>query len=208
MAGKDSCPPNSVVPVIDEPSVDPNVHSASNSPFLAPTRLPVEHLSDPEIEHGEGDGSSNDDGLTPTGSDGVNISRRAQSPNEAGDELDEDGMLPRDKQRKTAYYDYASEKQMSHEEAKQFYQRAQLESRSVAGSTDDFGNLGNFEPLLRENTASTIQSPEEQLLGRTESIRSRQSNKGIFLPDKAAFRPDSRDGYTLQTEQGPRSPVA
>src|ERR1700753_1748033 len=143
MAGIDCSLPTPIVQVIDDSNVDPNVHSASASPFLAASRVPVEHLSDPEMEHDEGDGSSNeDDGLTPTGSDGLNMSRRAQSPNNAEEAVaDEEGLLPRDIQRKTAYYDYASEKQVSHEEAKQLYQRHQLETRSVAGSTDDFANL-------------------------------------------------------------------
>ncbi|KAL9085342.1 MAG: hypothetical protein Q9165_007633 [Trypethelium subeluteriae] len=38
----------------------------------------------------------------------------------------EDGLLRRDKQRKTAYFDHAAERQMSHSEAKQIYQRHQL----------------------------------------------------------------------------------
>jgi AMP deaminase len=191
-----------VVQVIDASNVDSNVHSASASPFLAATRIPVEHLSDPEMELDDGDGSSNDDGLTPTGSDGLNMFRRAQSPVNAEEAVaDEEGLLPRDKQRKTAYYDYASEKQVSHEEAKQFYQRHQLETRSVAGSTDDFATLS---PLLRARTATTIQLPDEQGLARTESIRSRQSrqsNRPIFGKDNTPFRSDSRDAYLSQHEQ-------
>lgn len=44
-------------------------------------------------------------------------------------------LLPRDKQRKTAFYDSAAERQMSHAEAKQLYRRHQLDSRSIADST-------------------------------------------------------------------------
>lgn len=47
----------------------------------------------------------------------------------------EQGFLPRDKQRRTATYDYAYEKSMSHAEAKLFYQRHQLASRSVDDET-------------------------------------------------------------------------
>jgi AMP deaminase len=39
-------------------------------------------------------------------------------------------MLPRDKQRKTAYYDYAAEKELSQADAKLFYQRSQLEAQN------------------------------------------------------------------------------
>jgi AMP deaminase len=52
----------------------------------------------------------------------------------------EDGMLPRDKQRKTAYYDYAAEKQLSQADAKLFYQRSQLEAEKTSGS-----NWGNSQ---------------------------------------------------------------
>lgn len=37
------------------------------------------------------------------------------------------GLLPRDQQTRTAFYDYASEKSLSHAEAKLFYQRHQIE---------------------------------------------------------------------------------
>lgn len=46
----------------------------------------------------------------------------------------EDGVLPRDKQRKTAYYDYATERSLSHADAKLFYQRSQLEAQKTGGS--------------------------------------------------------------------------
>jgi AMP deaminase len=52
----------------------------------------------------------------------------------------ENGMLPRDKQRKTAYYDYAAEKQLSQADAKLFYQRSQLEAQKTGGS-----NWGNSQ---------------------------------------------------------------
>ena len=58
-------------------------------------------------------------------------------------------MLPRDKQRKTAFYDYASEKSMSHQDARQFYQKHQIDSnRSVDG----------FSPIMRAKTLPASQS--------------------------------------------------
>ena len=55
-----------------------------------------------------------------------------------------DGLLPRDKQRKTAYYDYTSEKTLSHADAKLFYQRHQLEQQI------------NYSPLRRAWTVPSI----------------------------------------------------
>lgn len=83
-----------------------------------------------------------------------------------------EGMLPRDQQKKTAFYDSAAERQMSHAEAKQLYQRHQMETRSYAGSSysqDDpasiarsktfpasFGSDGQ-QPRARTNTS--VQTP-------------------------------------------------
>ena len=47
---------------------------------------------------------------------------------------DQEGMLPRDMQRKTAYYDYVAEKQLSQADMKLFYQRSQLEAQKTGGS--------------------------------------------------------------------------
>ncbi|KAI9778516.1 MAG: AMP deaminase [Geoglossum umbratile] len=62
--------------------------------------------------------------------------------------------LPRDLQRKTAFYDYAADKQMSHADSKLFYQRSQLEA----------------SPIMRAQTWGGD-------LSRSGSIKSRQSNR-------------------------------
>ncbi|KAF3898853.1 Adenosine monophosphate deaminase [Trichophyton interdigitale] len=59
---------------------------------------------------------------TPPADDAPESSTAAQQP-----------ILPRDRQARTATYDYAYEKSMSHTEARLFYQRHQLASRSVDG---------------------------------------------------------------------------
>jgi AMP deaminase len=76
------------------------------------------------------------------------------------EETESQGMLPRDKQRRTTHYNYALEKQMSHVEAKQFFQhqrrhqhRGYLHARGAA-STRGAGQDGSsvFEPAgLRED---------------------------------------------------------
>ncbi|KAI8940392.1 putative zinc finger protein [Plenodomus lindquistii] len=90
-------------------------------------------------------------------------------------EEDGDGMLPRDKQRRTAFYDYTAEKQMSHTEAKQFYQRHQLETQyggSQAGDT--------YSPAMRAKTfPTTMPTDGLDFLGRADSIRSRKSNVSL-----------------------------
>lgn len=83
------------------------------------------------------------------------------------------GLLPRDKQRRTAFYDYASEKQMSHSEAKQFYQRHQLESHYGGSQAGDA-----YSPMLRARTfpANVGGADSAEFLSRADSIRSRRSN--------------------------------
>ena len=58
-------------------------------------------------------------------------------------EDDEDGMLPGEK-RRTSFYDYNAEKQMSHEEAKELYRRHQMETQ-YGGSHE--GN--SYSPVMR-----------------------------------------------------------
>jgi AMP deaminase len=82
---------------------------------------------------------------------------------------DEEGLLPRDKQRRTAYYDYTAEKQMSHQEAKQFYQKHKLDSDE------------SYSPLLRAKTMPSTHGLESDMLSRGDSIRSRQSNRSAAI---------------------------
>ena len=87
---------------------------------------------------------------------------------------DAQGLLPRDKQRRTAFYDYASEKQMSHSEAKQFYQRHQLESQYGGSQAGD-----SFSPVIRAKTLPVnFVGGDGDHISRADSIRSRKSNAG------------------------------
>ncbi|OCL11608.1 AMP deaminase [Glonium stellatum] len=92
------------------------------------------------------------------------------------------GLLPRDRQRKTAFYDYASEKQMSHSESKQFFQRHQLENQHTGGSN---WSQEGFVPPAHAKTLP-INLGEADFLNRADSIRSRRSN--INLP-QTGYRP-------------------
>lgn len=76
------------------------------------------------------------------------------------------GLLSRDKQRRTAYYDYASERSLSQAEAKLLYQRHQLDS-SLQGAEGQ-------SPILR---ARTFPFTAESELSRAGSITSRQSSR-------------------------------
>jgi AMP deaminase len=198
MAGNSSrCRP--VFLLIDSSDTEPNDYSDPASPILTASHNPAETLSDPEIDQDSEEAES----FTPTAADGVDLSQLREATNNGDIILDEDGMLPRDKQRKTAYYDYASEKQTSHEESKQFYQRHQLESKSTTGgeSQDD---IASMSPLLRPHSTSTVNALDEQPSPRLENGLSRQGTR-VGAGFEKGFRPDSQDGHMSQPGTTSRS---
>ncbi|MCJ1434654.1 AMP deaminase [Xylographa pallens] len=75
------------------------------------------------------------------------------------------GLLPRDQQPKTAYYDYTSEKSLSHTEARLFYQRHQIDQEQQT--------LAAFPP--RTLASSPIADGEADGISRTGSMASRRS---------------------------------
>ncbi|KAJ4345522.1 AMP deaminase [Didymosphaeria variabile] len=128
---------------------------------------------------------------------------------------DAQGLLPRDKQRRTAFYDYASEKQMSHSEAKQFYQRHQLESQYGGSQAGD-----GFSPVIRAKTLPVGFSGGDgvEQLSRAGSIRSRRSNASLVnqgprltLPigvSQAEHSHEPRSQPNAFNEQGPQTDAA
>lgn len=92
----------------------------------------------------------------------------------------QEGMLPRDIQRKTAYYDYAAEKQLSQADAKLFYQRSQLEAQKTGGS-----NWGNSQsspqgsPVLIPRSFSNVFDAEQAEVRRSGSVKSMLSGHSM-----------------------------
>lgn len=81
------------------------------------------------------------------------------------------GILPRDQQTRTAFYDYASEKSMSHAEAKLFYQRHQLESSQQRPEAQS--------PVIQAQMPSSAIDGEGAGLSRTASMASRRSARSF-----------------------------
>ena len=118
------------------------------------------------------------------------------------------GLLPRDKQRKTAYYDYASEKSLSHADAKLFYQRHQLEQqvptevysplkRAWAAPSAAEADVRNFVPNSDQNqdlasgkhyssVLKQLKRPDElsenHRSERPESKKSQRGNRQVYPP--------------------------
>ena len=85
----------------------------------------------------------------------------------------QEGMLPRDMQRKTAYYDYAAEKQLSQADAKLFYQRSQLEAQKTGGS--NWGNSQNSphgSPVIVSRSFSSAFEADHTGVRRSGSVNS------------------------------------
>ena len=78
-------------------------------------------------------------------------------------------LLSRDKQLKTAYYDYALEKQMSQTDAKLFYQHSQRDGKG--------GYVDGNSPILRSHTFPANFGVETGLISRAGSLKSSRSNR-------------------------------
>ncbi|KAL4887911.1 hypothetical protein BDV59DRAFT_189746 [Aspergillus ambiguus] len=115
-------------------------------------------------------GSNSGLGIDPSGTSKPPLQDRNPSPptpfseKEAGQASPEDDsaaspqdILPRDRQLRTATYDYAFEKSMSHAEAKLFYQHHQLESR---GATD--GDQSQQTPAMSNSHAAAARMGDMQ----------------------------------------------
>ncbi|KAF2088077.1 AMP deaminase, partial [Saccharata proteae CBS 121410] len=91
------------------------------------------------------------------------------------------GLLLRDKQRKTAFYDRASEKQMSHSEAKQFFQRHQLQSQTLYSR--------DASPVIPAKSLPAHLSLEFDNGSQAASMQSPRSHPGLYAgtetPDKS-----------------------
>ena len=91
---------------------------------------------------------------------------------------EEDDMLPRDKQKKTAYYDYAAEKQLSQADAKLFYQRSQLEAQKTGGSNWGTSQHSVQEsPVLMPRSFSNVFDADPAGMRRSGSMKSASSGK-------------------------------
>ncbi len=123
--------------------------------------------------------SADDKGMLPEAALMVDDTPEASTPSET-----QEGMLPRDIQRKTAFYDYATEKQLSQSDAKLFYQRSQLESQKTGGS-----NWGTSQPsthgsptLQSRSYSGVFEEDPGAVLPRSGSVRSAKSRQSTLQP--------------------------
>jgi AMP deaminase len=168
----------------------------------------------PDLSHSHNDQalSSEEDELSPVSSErefdsegrtqrnhgtGATVSGTSAEENEEGH-----GMLPRDKQRRTAHYDYTAEKQMSHTEAKQFYQRHQMETQYGGSQAGD-----GYSPAIRAKTfpANFGATDGADLWSRGGSVRSHKSNVSLVAQGQRSTLPVGLS-HTEQLE-GARLPV-
>ncbi|QSS60315.1 AMP deaminase [Histoplasma capsulatum] len=192
--------------------------------FMSQQRRPQSALSDyPEppardraelpVRHPNGGGSNTEDGT-----------QRSLDPNEEfnlpeNHHIDEemDGvrddsslsanvaqtMLPRDWQRRTATYDYAYEKSLSHAESKLFYQRHQLGSKYADGEFPQSATMS-----YPSTTVPNMPAGEGEFSSRPASIASRMSSQGnVPLAQGQHPVPDTRSGYSPVIRPQPPSPL-
>src|SRR5690625_3912152 len=92
----------------------------------------------------------------------------------------EESILPRDRQRRTATYDYAYEKSMSHAEAKLFYQRHQLASKNADGEQQQQQQQRFVTPT--QSVTPSVHGGNTETSSFTTGITSPRSNQGHVLP--------------------------
>ncbi|KAL1865484.1 AMP deaminase [Diaporthe australafricana] len=101
--------------------------SASTSPKLSSTAMPLSQESDEE------DDAATFQSASPQSEEGHPGETSKSSPDGEEVEEDEEGLLPRDMPKKTAFYDPVAERQMTQHDAKLFYQRSQLDQQKGSG---------------------------------------------------------------------------
>ncbi|KAG5299271.1 AMP deaminase [Histoplasma capsulatum G186AR] len=112
-------------------------------------------------------------------------------------------MLPRDWQRRTATYDYAYEKSLSHAESKLFYQRHQLGSKYADGEFPQSAAVS-----YPSTTVPNMPAGEGEFSSRPASIASRMSSQGnVPLAQGQHPVPDTRSGYSPVIRPQPPSPL-
>ncbi|KZF23839.1 AMP deaminase [Xylona heveae TC161] len=163
--------------------------SAADTPQLGPAHLqPAGDFSDDEDLHDESPEPEDGGAVNGSSSRDHTVDRlsadigRVELDPSVDPSLDENQVvLPRDKQRRTAFYDYASEKQMSQAEAKLFYQRHQMDAQELQSPSI----------MARNFSASLGHSPAPS---RAESIKSRQTQGSRYKSALPVSLDQHKDG--------------
>lgn len=154
-----------------------NHPSGLSSPHLEPTRSSVDDNSDADDNpYHDQDLDESSNSTLADNKTNIALPEAALDEDlgvEAGTDATQDGPLPRDFQRRTTFYDYAAEKQISFTDAKLFYQRSQAEAqRSGEGGWGSQQSLPPDSPQLSERKYSNISGTEVDGPQRSGSLRS------------------------------------
>lgn len=147
--------------------------SGENSPRFAPydaSSNEGEHYEDDEDQQNENSSESN----FPRSRDNDSASDSLPGPALSVDGEGHDGPLPRDRNRKTTFYDYAAEKQISFADSKLFYQRQQqaMENQRNGGEFGQSSQMGSQpgSPVMNSMMYGSFHNDEG--IPRTGSMRS------------------------------------
>lgn len=159
-----------------------------------PTQIPREGL-------GFIDPSSTDDAVSAESA--AELNNGADEGESNGEESrssedSEESILPRDRQRRTATYDYAYEKSMSHAEAKLFYQRHQLASKNVDGEQQQQQQQSQRFVTPTQSVTPSVHGGDTETSSFTTGITSPRSNQGHVLPG-GVTQPTSATALPPQT---------
>ncbi|KAK3394050.1 hypothetical protein B0H63DRAFT_459817 [Podospora didyma] len=204
------------------PLHDPS--SSSTSPKLSATQLPTRDSDDEEYmgqdqSDTESEGEPNNHtrahnhhgplGDTEAGSasDGSH-GQQGSHPTNTGEVDMQEGMLPRDLPRKTAFYDLVAERQMTQTDSKLFYQRSQAETRSQISTHTQITPQGSpsmpasFGPSLGQIPADLDSNLGSNAALSASSIRLAEMDLGSAM-DPMQDQPLRRDPSYLTMDNIP-----
>ncbi|OTB01494.1 hypothetical protein M426DRAFT_323385 [Hypoxylon sp. CI-4A] len=139
--------------------------------------------SDSEPESQEEHGPRAHDEKENVGPDTPNYKEDISSPSL------EDGMLPRDLPRKTTFHDAVAERQLTHAEAKLFYQRSQLDQLKTEGSNWSLAQNTPYDSPVASVSAAPIKLGNESSAARPQLNSGPKSTESYNFPHIAGSSP-------------------
>lgn len=125
----------------------------SNSPTLPSTSMPAALDSDEE------EGTATQHSRSTEADDEGRATHGHTSSKSTPEEEDTEGMLLRDKPKMTAFYDPVAERQMTHTDAKLFYQRSQLDHKTggQAWGSSMYGDSMHGSPVISAGGGASLE---------------------------------------------------
>lgn len=160
---------------------------------------------------------SNSPTLPPTA---MPLAQESDDEEKGTPEGEEEGLLPRDMPKKTAFYDPVAERQMTQHDAKLFYQRSQIDLQKGGGqpwSSSIYGDSISGSPVISAGGGQSLEKlgtsydlptsawPQNLSPAGGESVHNSTSKKDTVHPTMASSR--SQAGSHADFQKAPGAPA-